>query len=229
MSARREELRTNLQSVTERISAAAESVGRDPKEVTLIAVTKFFPLDDVRHLYDLGVRHFGENRDDEGSEKSEGLGEEATWHFQGQIQGRKIRSLVEWADVIHSLDSLDHASKFERILGELEQSRDFFIQINLEPAREDRGGIQPGDLDRFLEEIRLFSHLNLLGLMTVPPISAEPETAFAEIAGLASRHRLSHLTQLSMGMSGDFEAAIRTGATHIRVGSSILGSRPTPA
>ena len=226
MSARREELRANLHVVTDRISAAAASVGRDPKEITLIAVTKFFPLDDVQHLYDLGIRHFGENRDDEGSEKSKGLGEEATWHFQGQIQGRKIRSLAVWADVIHSLDSLDHAAKFDRILSELEQRRDFFIQINLEPAREDRGGIQPSDLDGFLEEIRHFSHLNLIGLMTVPPISAKPETAFEEIARLASRHDLSHL---SMGMSGDFEAAIRAGATHIRVGSSILGSRPTPA
>jgi len=226
VSARREELRANLHVVTDRISAAAASVGRDPKEITLIAVTKFFPLDDVQHLYDLGIRHFGENRDDEGSEKSKGLGEEATWHFQGQIQGRKIRSLAVWADVIHSLDSLDHAAKFDRILSELEQRRDFFIQINLEPAREDRGGIQPSDLDGFLEEIRHFSHLNLIGLMTVPPISAKPETAFEEIARLASRHDLSHL---SMGMSGDFEAAIRAGATHIRVGSSILGSRPTPA
>jgi len=226
VKSRLEELRANLQSVNERISAAAESVGRDPKEVTLIAVTKFFPLADVRHLYDLGVRHFGENRDDEGSEKSEGLGEEVTWHFQGQIQGRKIRSLLTWAEVIHSLDSLDHAAKFDRILDEMEQSRDFFIQINLEPAREDRGGIQPGDLGGFLDELHHFPHLNLLGLMTVPPISAEPTTAFAEIAGLATGHGLF---QLSMGMSGDFEAAIRAGATHIRVGSSILGSRPTPA
>jgi pyridoxal phosphate enzyme (YggS family) len=226
MSTRREELRTNLHLVAERVSTAAKSVGRDPKEITLIAVTKFFPLTDVRHLYDLGIRHFGENRDDEGSEKSRGLGEEATWHFQGQIQGRKIRSLLDWANVIHSLDSLDHAAKFERMLGELDAPRDFFIQINLEPAREDRGGIQPGDLGGFLDELRHFPYLNPVGLMTVPPISAVPATAFAEIAGLASRHGLS---QLSMGMSGDFEAAIVAGATHIRVGSSILGSRPTPA
>ncbi len=220
---RLEELAGNLRFVQERIDIAARDAGRDPSEITLIAVTKFFPASDVQHLYDLGIRDFGENRDDEGEVKSALIPADARWHFQGQIQGRKIASLVNWADQIHSLASLDHAGKCERILSELGESREFFIQINLEPDRVDRGGIALTSLATFLESLRAMIHVKVLGLMTVPPIESDPQSAFALIAESAARE---NLTQLSIGMSGDFEEAIAVGATHIRIGSSILGSRP---
>lgn len=217
------ELSLNLRSVQERVESRARGVGRDPAEITLIAVTKFFPASDVQLLYDLGIRDFGENRDDEAEVKSALIPADARWHFQGQIQGRKIASLMTWADQIHSLASLSHAGKCERALSELGESRDFFIQINLEPERADRGGIPITSLANFLDSLRAMIHLNVVGLMTVPPIESDPESAFALIAESAARE---NLTQLSIGMSGDFEEAIVAGATHIRIGSSILGSRP---
>ena len=225
MNERFDELRINLRAVQEKIEKAASAAGREPDEITLIAVTKFFPLSDVRALYDLGIRNFGENRDEEGAQKAGELASDALWHFQGQIQGRKIPSLLEWADYIHSLDSLDHATKCERRLAEMGESRAFFIQINLEPERTDRGGITLSQLPEFISAVRELRHLQVSGLMTVPPVDADPARSFAQIAAAAD---LVGVEGLSMGMSGDFEAAICAGATHIRVGSSILGSRPTP-
>jgi len=223
---RLEELSGNLRRVQDRVDKAARHAGRNPSDITLIAVTKFFPASDVQHLYDLGHRDFGENRDDEGETKSVLIPADANWHFQGQIQGRKISSLLDWADQIHSLASLDHASKCERVLSERGESREFFIQINMEPERADRGGIAITSLATFRDSLRAMTHINLLGLMTVPPVESDPQSAFALIAESAARE---NLTKLSIGMSGDFEEAIAVGATHIRIGSSILGSRPTLA
>ena len=222
---RYEEIATNLGLVQERISNSAQLVGRQPEEITLIAVTKNFPVSDAQILYDLGVRNMGENRDQEGSLKSEQLPLDIRWHFQGQIQGRKIKSVGSWAQVVHSLDSLEHARKFD----ELEESRveDFFIQINLEPGRLDRGGISVSQLPDFLTELRLTTELSLSGLMMVAPITAPAELSFNELRSAREVLVQSYpaATALSMGMSGDFEAAIVAGATHVRIGSSILGSR----
>jgi PLP dependent protein len=230
MTARETELANNLQAVQERIDKAVKTVGRSRSEITLIAVTKFFPVSDVEILYDLGLRDFGENRDSEGADKSLLLPIDARWHFQGQVQSRKIRSIATWADVIHSLDSLEHAAKFNEILGrELgthEAGREFFVQVNLEPERRDRGGVSPAELEDFLASIKSFASLNVSGLMAVLPIDRDIDEGFAYLARLRERFGL---LKLSMGMSSDFEAAIRAGATHIRVGSSILGSRPTLA
>lgn len=228
MSAREIELSKNLRSVEERIVKAASSVGRSPSEITLIAVTKFFPATDAQILYNLGLRNFGENRDNEGAEKSALLPSDAHWHFQGQVQSRKIKSIAAWAEIIHSLDSLDHAAKFNEILQSSERAteveREFFIQVNLEPERSDRGGVAPSDLADFLGSVRKYSAVKVSGLMAVLPIDLEIEKGFEIVAGLQQKYDLA---KLSIGMSNDFEAAIRTGATHIRVGSSILGSRPT--
>ncbi len=226
MSARHEEIRENLEAVQQRILAAATAAGRGVDEITLIAVSKFFPIEDAQSLYELGIRDFGENRDDEGASKSVLLPTDARWHFQGQIQSRKISSIMGWADSIHSLDSLEHAAKCERALIELGENREFFIQINLEPQRRDRGGIALDELPQFLQSTEKFSQVRPVGVMAVLPIAADPRHSFETIATAASRCGLS---KLSLGMSGDFEEAIASGATHIRVGSSILGSRPTPA
>ena len=221
---RAEEIAANLAQVQEKISRAAAASDRTLDEITLIAVTKNFPVSDAQILYDLGIRNMGENRDEEGARKSEQLPADIRWHFQGQIQSRKIKSISSWADVIHSLDSLSHAEKFAA-LGEGAPT-EFFVQINLEPERHDRGGIAPTQIDTFLQELAEKAEIFPIGLMTVAPIDQDPLQAFTELAEMQRRVRLQ---KLSMGMSGDFEAAISAGATHIRIGSSILGSRGYPA
>lgn len=213
---RKTELNANLLEVEERIETACTRSGRSRSDVTLVVVTKTFPVSDVQLLYELGVRHFGENRDQEGSEKAPSLPSDAHWHFQGQIQGRKIPSILGWAKTIHSLDSLEHAQKFlDRGLVDHE----FFLQVNCEEAAEHRGGVQISEVQSFLTQ----SPVKISGLMVVPPLTSEPRKIFSDIADLAGKNSIS---KLSMGMSGDYEVAIEEGATHIRVGSSILGSRP---
>jgi pyridoxal phosphate enzyme (YggS family) len=220
------EISENLAVVEERIAIALQQSNRRREEITLIAVTKFFPLSDLEILYGLGLRNFGENRDQEGSAKASELPSDISWHFQGQIQSKKIPSIIEWARVIHSLDSLEHGKKFNQRLSELGQSREFFLQVNLEPERSDRGGVALAKAEDFFNSVQEFSHLTIMGLMSVPPMDLPPQAAFDDVASMAAQLGLG---SLSLGMSNDFEDAILAGATHIRVGSSILGSRPTPA
>lgn len=223
MTERREALTRNLERVEERIARAAEIAGRERSEITLIAVTKFFPISDIQILYDLGVRNFGENRASEGGEKAPHLPRDIHWHFQGQIQSRKIPSILSWAQYLHSLDSIEHAAKISRNLEASDRSINAFIQVNLESEREDRGGIAAERVTEFLSDLTAFPRIQIVGLMSVLPIDTTPSQGFARVAALASE---SGLSALSIGMSGDFEEAIAAGATHIRVGSSILGSRP---
>ena len=217
---RKQELAANLEVVEDRIAKTLSDSNRVREEVTLVVVTKTFPPEDAVLLYELGIRNFGENRDDEGAKKQPLLPADARWHFQGQVQGRKIGSISEWADVIHSLDSLDHASKFASAPSAA--SKEFFLQINLEPEAEHRGGISKELIPQFLEK----SPVKIFGLMVVAPLSVNPSAAFKELSVLRDHYGLPGL---SMGMSGDFEEALKAGATHIRVGSSILGSRPSLA
>jgi len=230
---RSREITDNLKKVQQRIRTTAEKVGRDPTELTLIVVTKNFPPSDLEILYELGVRDLGENRNEEAIIKVEQLPDDITWHFLGQIQSRKIRSICQWADVVHSLDSLDHAGKFAGSgTGNLV---DFFVQVNLEPERADRGGIVVGELPEFFEILVYKIGILPIGLMTVAPQDRDPFETFVQVREARSQlieifPRLSNSPLelplgLSMGMSNDFEAAITAGATHLRIGSSILGSR----
>ena len=214
------EIAQNLAKVRERIAKAAASSDRNLEEITLIAVTKNFPVSDAQILYELGIRDMGENRDEEGARKSEQLPADISWHFQGQIQSRKIKSIASWADVVHSLDSLSHAEKFAALVEG--KPMEFFLQINLEPEREDRGGIAPNALEEFMDQLKIKTEIVPIGVMTVAPIDQDPTRSFLKLAQLG---KVAKVEKLSMGMSGDFEAAIAAGATHIRVGSSILGSR----
>ena len=214
------EIAQNLAKVRERIAKAAASSDRNLEEITLIAVTKNFPVSDAQILYELGIRDMGENRDEEGARKSEQLPADIAWHFQGQIQSRKIKSIASWADVVHSLDSLSHAEKFAALVEG--KPMEFFLQINLEPEREDRGGIAPNALEEFMNQLKIKTEIVPIGVMTVAPIDQDPTRSFLKLAQLG---KVAKVEKLSMGMSGDFEAAIAAGATHIRVGSSILGSR----
>ncbi len=227
------EISSHLQEVEERIAQALSRAGRARSEVTLIAATKNFPVRDCYALYQLGIRHFGENRDQEGSAKSAQMPHDLTWHFQGQIQSRKIRSIADWAHMIHSLDSLEHAEKFHNALTNVQPTRprEFFVQINLEPDRVDRGGIPVDQIPQFLAGLASLPGISTVGLMTVAPLGMNPDHAFDLLRSAKERFQgdFPQLVSLSMGMSSDYESAIAAGATHIRLGSSILGSRPDPA
>lgn len=224
MNSREFELSNALKDVEDRISRAAGSVGRDSSEITLIAVTKTYPVSDARALFDLGVRNFGENRVDEGHQKSAEV--DATWHFQGQIQSRKLKEIVKWADYLHSLDSAEHITKLGRICEESERTITVFIQLSLDGALG-RGGAAVQDLPALATAISKQPQLQLAGLMCVPPAEYEYERAFAEVAKIKSdfNSNFPEAKSLSAGMSNDFEVAIAYGATHLRIGSQILGSR----
>jgi hypothetical protein len=209
---RSEELAANLASVQERITRS---------DVTLIVVTKTYPVSDVEILKELGVENFGENRTEEGEVKAAAV--PATWHFQGGIQSRKLKDIVQWADVIHSLDSTEHALKLgQRAV----RPTEVFLQLSLDGDPE-RGGVVASELAALAEVVLSAPNLALVGLMCVPPVSAIPAEAFSEIYSVHQRFLsdFPNAQSLSTGMSGDFEVAIDHGATHIRVGSSILGSR----
>jgi pyridoxal phosphate enzyme (YggS family) len=234
MSTREAEIAANLARVEEQIQAACQASGRDRSEITLIAVTKTYPVSDVEILYQLGIRDFGENRDQEGSTKAPVLPGDTHWHFQGQIQSKKIKSIVQWASTIHSVDQLDHALK----ISERSPGHEIFIQVNLDQPRlvagqmvlpEHRGGVHPLELSELITALSSQTSLAINGLMAVAPLGEQPLEAFARLHKLfqEASAQLPTITKLSAGMSGDFADAIAHGATHIRVGSSILGIRPT--
>ena len=229
MSDRKAELSESLADVRARILDATAKASRRLEEVTLIAVTKTYPASDVEILHQLGVTDFGENRSAEGLEKSALVS--AHWHFQGQIQSNKIAAISSWAQTVHSLDDLSHVAKFDRAVGEIPGKRlNIFIQISLD-GDTSRAGVRGDDLLSLGQAISSTKNLDLVGLMVVPPVQAEPEKAFSEVAELAQRFRqeFPKAQSLSAGMSGDYEIAIAHGATHIRVGSQILGPRATQA
>jgi pyridoxal phosphate enzyme (YggS family) len=220
MSNRKAEIARNLQEVKERIIRAAQSVNRDPAEIKLVVVTKTFPISDIEILRELGESNFGENRDQEAAPKAQSI--PATWHFQGQIQSNKIKSICEWADVIHSISNEKEILKF----AQSPRKHQVFLQVSLD-GQEDRGGASPANLAQLANLVNESNNLDLLGLMAVAPLGVEAMKAFADLAQINQGFAVEYPNSkfLSAGMSGDFEAAIKYGATHIRVGSSILGSR----
>lgn len=224
MNSRREEIGANVGVVRRRIAESAARVGRKPEEITLIAVTKTYPVGDIEILHDLGLEDFAENRDREGREKSAVV--PARWHFQGQIQSNKISSIASWAEVVHSLDNPRHARKLASAVAD-RRNLSVFIQVSLHP-QPGRGGIAPQDLSPLAEFVLSQPQLRLEGLMAVAPLGEDPQSAFARLARIHSvfRQQFPSASSLSAGMSGDFEVAIEHGATHVRIGSSILGSRP---
>jgi pyridoxal phosphate enzyme (YggS family) len=212
---RKEEISQNLELVRSKIAKVANH------EVTLIAVTKTFPVSDAQILNELGVREFGENRDAEGAEKAAIVS--GTWHFQGQIQSNKLKSITSWASVIHSLDDPRHFEIIEKVAPHPLQ---IFLQISLDGAHH-RGGAGLEELHSLAALVEKSETHTLAGLMSVPPVEMDPNEAFAQLAVIHTEFMklFPGAKSLSAGMSGDYEEAISHGATHVRVGSSILGSR----
>lgn len=200
------------------------------KSAHLIVVTKTFPVSDVEILYQLGQREFGENRDEEGAVKSKATPGDAIWHFQGGIQSNKLRSIVQWADYIHSLDEVRHAIKISALAIEMGKQQSCFIQINLDgpdTRNEKRSGIAPGELSTFVSDISELPGIKVVGVMGVAPLNGDPAPAFALLQECSTllKSLIPGATFISAGMSGDYQVALKHGATHIRLGSSILGTR----
>ena len=231
VSARREEVAGRLEAVRGRIAAACEKAGRDPGEVTLTVVTKFFPASDVRLLAELGVRHVGENRHQEAEAKAAecaGLG--LTWHFIGGLQSNKAAAVAAYADVVESVDRAKLVAPLSRGAHSRGQEVDVLLQVSLDPpGAAHRAGADPADLSDLAHRVGEAGMLRLRGLMAVAPLDEEPDAAFSRLARIRADFLEQHpdATVLSAGMSGDLEAAITHGATHVRVGSAVLGPRPT--
>ena len=222
---RKDQIHLNLELVKEKISAAAQAAGRSPSEITLIAVTKTFPVSDLEILYELGVRNFGENRDQEAAPKVSALPADITWHFQGGIQSNKLKSISKWASVIHSVDKFKYAQMISQF--SVGKTKEIFIQVSLDSLPQSREGVDPADLMQLAEQIMSLPNLEVKGLMAVAPLDQPTEQAFVRLQQIQQKFIQLYpaASSLSSGMSGDYELAISLGATHVRIGSSILGNR----
>lgn len=234
---RRAEIAAGLAAVEERIGAACAAAGRARDELTLVAITKTFPASDVAHLAALGLRDVGENRHQDAAPKAAecalaGLGD-LRWHFVGQLQTNKAGAVVTYADVVHSVDRARLVGALQRGAADAGRVVTALVQVDLDPAGGDegpagRGGARPADVIELAAAIDAAGSLRLGGLMAVAPAQGDPDQAFARLEVLANEVQSAypHAGILSAGMSGDLEAAIRHGATHLRVGTALLGSRP---
>ncbi len=222
------EIAAALARVEERIGAACAAAGRDRAEVTLVVVTKTYPAADLARLAALGVRDVAENRDQEAAAKhAECVPLNLTWHFVGQLQTNKARSVATYADLVHSVDRPAVAAALDRGAARAERVLDCLLQVSLD-GDPDRGGVPVPGLPALAEAVAAATSLRLRGVMAVAPLGADPLAAFSVLPGL-----LGQVGQvdpgadvISAGMSGDLEAAVACGATHLRVGTAILGRRP---
>ena len=220
-----DEISANLEKVKEQIKLAAASANRLSDDITLVAVTKTFPVSDIEILYSLGIRDFGENRDQEASAKVGLLPKDVRWHFQGQIQSNKLKSITSWASYIHSVDQLKYAQMISDYSAGSEKP--IFMQVSLDKPPQSRSGVNPSELIELAGAISALPGIRLQGLMAVAPVNSPAEQAFAELEDIRSDFlsTFPDAKSLSIGMSGDYQIAIKYGATHIRIGSSILGIR----
>jgi pyridoxal phosphate enzyme (YggS family) len=233
-AARRAEIAAHLERVRARIAAACDRAGRDPAEVTLVAVTKTFPAEDVAHLAALGVRDVGENRDQDAAAKAAACRAAGVpglvWHFVGQVQRNKAASVASYADVVHSVDRARLVDALEKGAARVGRTVTCLVQVDLRepPVDDGRGGAAPGDVAEVAAAVDAAVHLVLGGVMAVAPLGGDPDEAFARLADASRRLRAVYPAagMVSAGMSGDLEAAVAHGATHLRVGTALLGSRP---
>jgi len=227
---RRDEIAANLATVRGRIESGCAESGRDPGEVCLVVVTKFFPASDVRLLAELGVTDVGENRHQEAQAKAAECADLGLrWHFIGGLQSNKAAAVASYSHVVESVDRVKLVSPLARGAHERAQPLDCLLQVSLDPpGASGRAGADPGDLDALARAVEEAPPLRLRGLMAVAPLGEDPARVFAGLARIRHDFTAEHPAAdwLSAGMSGDLEQAVRAGATHVRVGSAILGSRP---
>ncbi|MGW0029235.1 YggS family pyridoxal phosphate-dependent enzyme [Streptomyces sp. NPDC003314] len=236
MTDRTAELAENLARVEARITAACAAAGRAREEVTLIVVTKTYPASDVRILHGLGVRHVAENRDQDAAPKAAACADlDLTWHFVGQLQTNKVKSVTGYADVVQSVDRAKLVSALSAAAQKEGRELGCLIQVALDAGtggRGDRGGVAPDGIEELAAAVDAAPGLRLGGLMTVAPLAGpyagEPRAAFDRLMDLSTALRATRpaANMVSAGMSGDLEEAVAAGATHVRVGTAVLGVRP---
>ncbi len=230
-SDRRAELEANLGRVRERIAAACRGSDRDPGEVTLTVVTKFFPASDVRLLAGLGVADVGENRHQEAQAKAADCADLGLrWHFIGHLQSNKAAAVSGYAEVVESVDRVKLVAPLSRGADQAGRPVDCLVQVSLDPPGRagERSGVDPAGAVAVAEALAAAEGLRLRGVMAVAPLGEDPRPAFARLGDVADRVRRVEptATWVSAGMSADLEAAIEAGATHVRIGSAVLGTRP---
>jgi len=236
MTDRKAQLAGNLAKVEDRIVAACAAAGRKREEVTLIVVTKTYPASDVRILSELGVRHVAENKDQDAAPKAAECSDlPLTWHFVGQLQTNKVRSVVGYADLVQSVDRSRLVTVLSKEAVRVGREVGCLIQVALdaeEGGRGDRGGVGPDGIEELGDLVANAPGLRLDGLMTVAPLTGEyagrQKAAFERLMDLSTAVRRTHpaANMVSAGMSTDLEQAVAAGATHVRVGTAVLGVRP---
>jgi PLP dependent protein len=227
---RRAELAARLVAVRERIEKACVAAGRDPGGVTLVAVTKTFPASDVRLLYELGVRDVGENRDQEAAPKAAecmDLSPDLTWHFIGQLQTNKCASVVRYASFVHSVDRLHLVQVLGKQARKAGRIVTCLVEVSLDHS-EGRGGVPEAEVGDVAAAVAAEEGLLLGGVMAMAPLEVPAAEAFAALPRITAAVRAAHpeAVIVSAGMSGDLEDAISAGATHVRIGTALLGGRP---
>ncbi|MFB6836498.1 YggS family pyridoxal phosphate-dependent enzyme [Streptomyces sp. NPDC056361] len=236
MTDRTSELAENLARVEARIAAACAAAGRAREEVTLVVVTKTYPASDVRILHGLGVRNVAENRDQDAAPKAAACVDlDLTWHFVGQLQTNKVRSVVGYADVVQSVDRLKLVSALSAAAEKEGRELGCLLQVALDAEsgeRGDRGGVSPDGIEELAAAVDAAPGLRLGGLMTVAPLAGpyagRQRAAFDRLMDLSTALRAARpaANMVSAGMSADLEEAVAAGATHVRVGTAVLGVRP---
>lgn len=236
MTDRKAQLAANLARVEERIASACASAGRKRDEVTLIVVTKTYPASDVRFLHELGVRHVAENRDQDAAPKAADCADlDLSWHFVGQLQTNKVRSVAGYADVVQSIDRTKLVTSLSAAAERAGRELGCLVQVALDAEsgeRGERGGVAPDGVAELADAVAAAPGLRLEGLMTVAPLAGtyagDQRAAFERLMDLSTALRVAHpaANMVSAGMSADLEQAVAAGATHVRIGSAVLGDRP---
>jgi pyridoxal phosphate enzyme (YggS family) len=223
------QVKSNLQQVEERITAACERVNRDPKDVKIIAVTKYASLERTVEAIDAGLSALGESRWQDTAPKWQQIQDRAEWHFIGHLQTNKVKDIIGKFTLIHSLDRMSLAQELERKAAQQELAVNCLVQVNVS-GEQSKHGMNPSEFEDFMHEISKMPHLRPVGLMTMAPYEADPERTRTVFQGLKAlrdnwneNHADQHLDHLSMGMSNDFEIAIEEGATMIRLGTILIG------
>lgn len=222
------DVQANLVHIQNDIQTICKKVNRDPNEITIIGVTKYVTIERTEQAIESGVRHIGENRAEQFTEKKQAVNGDAKWHFIGTLQSRKVKDIVHDVDMIHSLDRLSVANQIE---SRATTPIDCFIQVNVS-GEDTKHGLQPDEVEAFIDELQTYKNVRIVGLMTMAPHIEDEDVlreTFRTLARLrdemkAKKSPHAPCTFLSMGMSNDYQIAIEEGATHIRIGTKLVGS-----
>ena len=227
-----EHMKENIAEVKERIAKACEKAGRDPSEVTLIAVSKTMPVEDLLKARELGMTHFGENKVQEIVEKYDQIPKDQTWHMIGHLQRNKVKYIIDKVAMIHSVDSLRLAETISKEAAKKDVVMPVLIEVNV-AGEESKFGVSPEDVKPLVKEISVLPNIRVEGLMTIAPFVENGEEnrpvfrSLREISVDIARENIDNVSmnELSMGMTVDYDVAVEEGATMVRVGTAIFGKR----